>query len=230
MVSTGERRGEGERAVGGDREIVAAVVLEHQAGAGEPGHRAPDGVGRKRLVRARHENTGDVRRSHHSRCGGDGTGLFGRLARHRDRVGTAGLERSGEGERAGHLDGERVPAVVAQDQSRGGQPADGPADGERRGHGALVVSAAGQVRVARGFRAARLARAATLLVRSHAQTPGPAQRDEHRDDRDLPRASRCSHRASRKAARKVVRPTASREWQDRKANAGRGGVRNRTTG
>src|ERR1039457_5407781 len=46
-ATAGDGRGEREASVRADRQVVAAIVLQHQAGAGETRDRASDGVGNR---------------------------------------------------------------------------------------------------------------------------------------------------------------------------------------
>ena len=127
-----EHRGEDERTTCGDREVVSAVVAEHQPGPGQSGDRPADGVAGRWIRRAGDGDAGDVRRAHRARATGEGAGLSRGLGPDGDRIAIAGHQRCGEGEGPAARDREVVSAVVAQHESWPGEPTHRPAHREHR--------------------------------------------------------------------------------------------------
>ncbi len=151
--------GEGERAVGRDAQVVAAVVLQEEGGAlGEAAYRAahtPQGD-------AGDLDAGHVGRADGARAVGDGADLRRArgLGRHGNVVARLEGDRRGEAELAISVEVQAVPAVVAEHERRPiGQAAQGAADrievaleGRRDRHRRVDQHQAGLIRLAAPLR------------------------------------------------------------------------------
>ena len=137
-----DRRREGEGAVGGRRQLLAAHVLEHQPLAHQPGERAAHRVGVMDAA-DREEHVGGLDRGVSAL---DGAGLVrgGRLGGHGHGEGCAGLPGAGEGDRAVRGDRDVRGQPDVQGQPGAGQAGDPAPDleggvllagGAEEGHG-----------------------------------------------------------------------------------------------
>ena len=130
VATAARHRGrERERPVREDGEVVAAVVPQHQARAGEAADGAADLVA---VGRAGDRDAGDVGVGDRAGAGAavDHAGLPGRrrLIGDRHLVGRAARQHRREGEAAARADREGRPAVERQLEAGAREPADGAAD------------------------------------------------------------------------------------------------------
>src|SRR6185437_4600906 len=125
-----DRRGEGECAVGGDGQVVTAIVLQDQPGTGESRHRASDREVSGGSCRAR-DGDGRYIRAGSPTAARDRARLCRtrRLRHDGDGIRRPGVDggREREGSVPGY--GEVVSAVVLQNQSRARQTRDRSTDG-----------------------------------------------------------------------------------------------------
>ena len=112
----GKRAG---RARGAEREVIAAVVPQDKAAAGQARDGAADGVSarrRRRIVRTAYLYIDDVGAPHRAAAVGDTAGLAGGLGKDRDTVRAAGRDRRAEGE-IGGADQQIIRAAVLQHET-----------------------------------------------------------------------------------------------------------------
>ncbi len=123
-----QRRGEGEAAIRADRKIVATVLLQHEAAAGEPTDVATDRIGRGR--RAGHLHAGHIGSCNDATAVRNGARLqrAARLSRDGDRVRRAIAQRRGEREAAVRRERQVVAAVLLQHQTAADQATERAAD------------------------------------------------------------------------------------------------------
>ena len=141
-AAAGDGRGEREASVCADRQVVAAIVLQHKSRAGETRDRAADGVG---ICGAGDLNTRDIRAGRSAAiCHHAGLRRVGRLRKYRDVKSAAAGDGRGERE-AGCTcaDGQVVADIVLQHQPRARKARDRAADGVgNRGRVATLRTAA----------------------------------------------------------------------------------------
>ena len=218
VAAAARHRGrERERPVREDGEVVAAVVPQHQARAGEAADGAADLVA---VGRAGDRDAGDVGVGDRAGAGAavDHAGLPGRrrLIGDRHRVGRAARKHRREGEAAARADREGRPAVERQLEAGAREPADGAADdvlvgaavdGDRRDVGA--ADGAGRARHrARLRRAGRLGgdrdREARAAEHATSRTERAARRDRQVVAAAVPQGQPAAHQADDGAADLVV--------------------------